>query len=58
MIQWRLPDIYVSDPNEDSLAREDTDSELSIFCSQARLTVVDLGYNQLSCWLRGPYEDP
>lgn len=35
-----------------------TESELAIFCSQARLPVVGLGYIRLSCWPRGPVEIP
>ena len=32
---------------------EDMESELAIFCSQARLPVVELGCIWLSCWPRG-----
>jgi hypothetical protein len=37
---------------------EDTESELAIFCSQARLQVVELGCIQLSCWPKESHEDP
>lgn len=36
---------------------EDTEYELGIFCSQARLSVVGLGCIHLSGWSRESYED-
>ena len=37
---------------------EDTESQLTISCCQARLPVVGLGYIRLSCWPRGPNGNP
>jgi hypothetical protein len=37
---------------------EDMQSELTVFCRQARLPAVQLDCVQLSCWPRGPQGDP
>lgn len=55
--QWKLPGIYEGDPNED-LVMGDTESQLLIYCSQARPTVVGLVCNQLSCWPTEYYGNP
>lgn len=37
---------------------EDTESELAIFCSQAKLPELGLGYICWHCWLMGYSGDP
>lgn len=37
---------------------ENLESELVMFCNQARLPVVGQGSTHLSCWARGSYGDP
>jgi hypothetical protein len=48
-MQWKLPRMYESDPNEDSVTGETESHSARISCSQASLPVEGLGCNQLSC---------
>lgn len=51
LVQMKPPGIYEGDPRKAS-SSGDTEAELAIVCSQARLPLVGLNCLQLSCWPR------